>query len=95
MNRLRLTVTILVTLMSGLASAAAIPAVAAAETTPPTITITSPTEGQFYALNAPITPAFSCDDAGGSGVAFCGRSGPAASTSTPGAHTFTILARRQ
>ena len=92
MNRLRGIVTIFVTATCGLGWAVAVPATAAAETVPPTITITSPTENQFYALNAPITPAFSCDDPGGSGVASCVRTGPAASTATPGAHTFTVFA---
>ncbi len=92
MNRLRGIVTIFVTATCGLGWAVAVPATAAAETVPPTITITSPTEGQFYALNAPITGAFSCADPGGSGVNLCGRIGPAESTATAGAHTYTVFA---
>ena len=60
-----------------------------ADTTPPTIAITSPVNNQHYALGAPINAAYGCDDPGGTGVATC--------TATPidatvGTHTFTVNA---
>jgi hypothetical protein len=68
---------------------------AAAENTLPTIAITAPTEGQHYALNAPISAAWTCDDPGpgASGVApeDCVATGPV-STATSGTHQFTVNA---
>jgi hypothetical protein len=62
---------------------------AAVDTTPPTITITSPTEGQHVQLNAALGAAFTCDDPGGSGVATCVAVAPV-DTSTPGTHAYTV-----
>jgi hypothetical protein len=58
--------------------------------TPPTITITSPVEGQHYELNAAIGGVFVCD-AGSSTVTSCVADGPV-DTTTPGPHTFTVTA---
>lgn len=62
---------------------------ASADTTPPAIIITTPAEGQHFAQAAVVASAFSCSDAGGSGVVSC--RGPAAvDTSAAGAKTFTV-----
>ena len=64
-------------------------AVVAADTTPPVITITSPTEGQHVALNSSLTAEFSCLDApGGSGANSC--TSNAVDTSTAGPHAFVV-----
>lgn len=59
------------------------------DTTPPTITITSPIDGQHYAFGTTINASYSCADAGGSGIASC-----TASTIDPsvGTHAFTVNA---
>jgi hypothetical protein len=60
------------------------------DTTPPVITITSPTEGQHVALNSTLTASYSCQDGpGGSGASSCTTS-TAIDTSTAGQHTFTV-----
>ena len=59
------------------------------DTTPPVITITSPTEGQHVALNSTLTASYSCQDTpGGSGATSC--TSNAIDTSTAGQHTFTV-----
>jgi len=85
------TILVAATLSVGMAVVAASPA--AAEATPPTIAISTPTEGRHYALNAAVTAAWHCDDPGpgASGVATCAAAGPA-STATAGPHTFTVNA---
>ena len=85
--------TILATAICSVGLAVVATSQAAAETTPPTITITTPTEGRHYALNATVTAAFSCEDPGpgASGVATCAAAGPV-STATAGPHTFTVNA---
>ena len=66
-----------------------------ADTTPPVITISSPTNNATYLLNQVVTASYSCDDGSGSGVASC--SGPVANgaaidTATVGSQTFTVTA---
>lgn len=61
------------------------------DVTPPTITITSPTEGAQYQLGQAATPEYSCyDDVDGSNVS-C--TATPLDTSTLGAHTFRVDAR--
>lgn len=63
--------------------------------TPPVITITSPTAGALYALDAPVTAAFSCSDAA-SGIAECVgtvTNGAPLDTTAPGVRTFTVTAQ--
>jgi hypothetical protein len=61
------------------------------DTSPPSISITTPSEGQHVALGQSVAPLFSCDDGGGSGVQSC--SAPAMlDTTTAGAHEFTVAA---
>jgi uncharacterized delta-60 repeat protein len=63
----------------------------APDTTPPSITITKPSNGQHFTVGATVASSFHCTDAGGSGVASC--SGPAAvDTAAPGPHAFTVTA---
>ena len=60
-----------------------------ADTTPPVITITSPTEGQHVALNSTLIASFTCQDAvGGSGANSC--TSNAIDTSTAGPHAFVV-----
>ncbi|MDP2711591.1 MAG: hypothetical protein Q8O56_10265, partial [Solirubrobacteraceae bacterium] len=65
------------------------------DTTPPSITITTPTEGQRFTQGQSVASAFTCvDDPGGSGVQTC--DGPATvDTSTVGARQFTVTASDQ
>lgn len=68
--------------------------VAMVDTTPPTITITTPTNRTFYAINQRASASYSCADAG-SGVATC--SGPvppggSLDTTALGSHVFTVNA---
>ncbi len=63
------------------------------DTTPPTITITTPTNGALYTQGSAVAAAFSCSDA----IAMGPCTGTVASganidTSTPGPHTFTVNA---
>jgi hypothetical protein len=65
---------------------------------PPTITISTPTEGAVYTLGDYVRPVFSCaDQPGGSGVESCsdGLADRPLDTSSVGAHTFTVTARDQ
>ncbi len=67
---------------------------AAADTTPPTVSITTPVDGTTYAADSVVLANYSCADTQSSVVA-CG--GPAANggaidTSYPGWHTFTVTA---
>jgi len=62
------------------------------DTTPPSITLTTPVAGAVYHVGAVVPAAYSCSDAG-SGVATC--AGPVASgsgidTSSAGVKTFTV-----
>jgi len=66
------------------------------DTTPPTITITTPPSGAAYALNQVVASSFACADPNPSGanlvsgVAFC--TGPANVNTTSGGGTFTVNA---
>jgi len=61
-----------------------------ADTTRPTITITSPIDGHHYPLGETIAPTYSCADAGGSGVSSC--TAAAAIDTTVGTHAYTVNA---
>lgn len=67
-----------------------------ADTTKPTVTILSPSEGASYQQNQVVNADFACaDQAGGSGVATCSGDAPNGdpiNTSTVGPHTFTVTA---
>lgn len=56
----------------------------------PAIAIGTPGENATFTAGTAVTPAFACDDAGGSGVASC--DGSAVDTSSPGTRTFTVVA---
>lgn len=64
------------------------------DTTSPTITLTTPTDGATYLLNQAVSAAYSCaDEEGGSGVKTCEGtvpSGSAIDTSSVGKKTFTV-----
>lgn len=66
------------------------------ESTPPTITISSPKDGGRYFQGSPLYATYGCaDESGGSGVATC--SGPIPdgaqlNTDTPGTYTFKVTA---
>jgi len=62
------------------------------DTTAPTITVTSPTEGQVFTVGQAVSPVFSCaDEPGGSGLAAC--EGPSTlDTSSAGVGSLTISA---
>ncbi len=63
--------------------------VGAIDTTPPTITITTPRPGQHVTQGQTFASAFTCSDGSGSDVASC--VGPSRlDTSTPGTKTFTV-----
>jgi len=66
------------------------------DSTPPTITLTTPPEGAVYILNQVLNAKLRCDDeAGGSGLASCVgnvASGAAIDTGSVGANTFTVTA---
>jgi 6-phosphogluconolactonase (cycloisomerase 2 family) len=62
----------------------------------PTVDLRTPQEGAQYALGADARADYSCADDGGSGLASCTGDVPAGDpldTSTPGAHSFTVVAR--
>jgi hypothetical protein len=59
--------------------------------TPPTITITSPTEGMHVGLHSSHNASFSCADAGGSLIDTC-EGNQNIDSPTPGPHVFTVLA---
>ena len=67
------------------------------DSTPPTITLTTPAEGAVYLLNQKVTAAYGCSDpAGGSGLASCNgtvANGAPVDTSTVGDKVFTVSAR--
>jgi uncharacterized delta-60 repeat protein len=69
---------------------------AEADTTPPTITITTPPDGTTYVLDETVLADYSCaDEAGGSGLASCVgnvATGAAIDTASVGAKTFTVNA---
>jgi hypothetical protein len=61
------------------------------DTTAPTITVTTPTEGQHFTQGQSVASGFSCNDGSGSGVQTC--SGPSSvATTTVGAQQFKVTA---
>ena len=66
------------------------------ETTPPTITLSSPADGASFAHDSDMAAGYSCaDEPGGSGLSTCSgsvASGASLATSTLGAHSFTVNA---
>jgi hypothetical protein len=66
------------------------------DTTPPTITLTTPAEGAVYLLGQTVNADYACqDEAGGSGLASCVGNVPNGSpidTGSIGAKTFTVNA---
>jgi hypothetical protein len=61
----------------------------------PAVNVTEPADGDTYAFGETVDSDFSCTDTGGSNLQSC--SGPvveggAIDTSTPGVHTFTVVA---
>jgi beta propeller repeat protein len=68
----------------------------ASDTTPPTISLTTPAEGAAYTLNQRVNASYSCqDDSGGSGLASCSGTvpnGSALDTSSVGTKAFTVNA---
>jgi len=63
--------------------------------TPPTITVAVPANGATFVLDEQVNAAYSCGDAGGSGLKSCAGSVPSGSpidTSTFGTKTFTVEA---
>jgi len=66
-----------------------------ADTTAPTIAITTPVDGVHYGAGQSVMASYTCSDAGGSGVKSCDGSVPNFSlidTGTLGQHTFTVNA---
>jgi hypothetical protein len=69
-----------------------------ADTTLPTVTLTSPVDGASFDQGQGVNASFACaDEAGGSGIASCAATGGiltghALDTSTVGPHTFTVTA---
>lgn len=62
----------------------------------PVVKVTAPTPGATYAFGQKVASGFSCTDQGGSSLHSC--NGPVAEgsridTSTPGTHTFTVVAK--
>jgi virginiamycin B lyase len=67
----------------------------AIDTTAPTVDLTVPADGASFLVGDAVTAAYSCGDAGGSGLASC--TGPVPSgiridTATTGTHAFTVTA---
>jgi hypothetical protein len=63
------------------------------DTTPPTITLSSPADGATYTLGQQVWTSFSCDDHNGSGLNGCKGdvpNGAPLDTSSLGSHTFTV-----
>ncbi len=64
------------------------------DTTAPTVTLTTPTDGATYRLNQAVSASYSCaDEEGGSGVKTCEGTVPSGSTidtSSVGEKTFTV-----
>ncbi len=71
------------------------PVTVAGDSTPPTVTITSPTDGQPLVKGGSVAAAFSCADSGGSGLASCTgtvANGSPLDTATVGQKTLTVTA---
>jgi hypothetical protein len=69
---------------------------AAPDAVPPVIDLSQPAKGADYSVGQSVTSDFSCTDRGGSNLQSC--AGPAVEgapidTSTPGIHTFTVVAK--
>jgi hypothetical protein len=82
-------------LSAGASSSYEVTVVPPADTTPPTITVTSPTDNGVYLLNQPVKAGYSCEDTG-SGVAQCEgtvANGASIDTGSVGTHTFTVNAK--
>ena len=66
------------------------------DSTAPSIVVSTPTNGAAYALGANVIADYSCsDEVGGSGVASCDGTvadGAAIDTSSPGAHSLSVVA---
>ncbi|MFN8471225.1 MAG: choice-of-anchor Q domain-containing protein [Anaerolineae bacterium] len=65
------------------------------DTTGPTVSVTSPTNGAVYPQGATVTAGYTCADPGGSGVKTCVGTvpnGSAISTAAIGAYSFTVNA---
>jgi len=68
----------------------------AADETAPTVDLRTPADGAQYQLGEAVEADYSCADEGGSGLASCDGDvgdGAALDTVTPGAHSFTVVAR--
>jgi N-acetylneuraminic acid mutarotase len=67
-----------------------------ADSTPPSVTITTPANNSSFTVGQSVPADYSCqDESGGSGIAACVgdvASGSALDTSTAGTHTFTVNA---
>ena len=62
---------------------------------PPSVTITSPTDGATYTLSQVVNAAYSCGHEEGTSIESCAgpvASGAAIDTATPGPHTFMVKA---
>ena len=72
------------------------PAPPPADTTKPTITLTTPADGATYSFNQAVNASYSCqDEAGGSGLKSCQgtvANGSAIDTASAGSKTFTVTA---
>jgi DNA-binding beta-propeller fold protein YncE len=78
------------------ASPVAIVAVKPRDETAPTVDLRTPADGAQYQLGEAVDADYSCADEGGSGLASCEgdvADGAALDTATPGAHSFTVVAR--
>lgn len=65
------------------------------DVTPPTITLTTPTDGASYTQGQSVLANFNCNDAGGSGIATCAgttATGSPIDTGSLGNHSFTVTA---
>jgi hypothetical protein len=65
----------------------------APDTTPPTVTITSPENGTTYKIGQQVAASYSCIDPGGSGAPTCvgtAAQGAMIDTAAAGPHTFTV-----
>jgi DNA-binding beta-propeller fold protein YncE len=62
----------------------------------PTVDVRTPEEGAYYALDTAVAADYSCADTGGSSLVSCTGDvavGAPIDLSTPGEHTFTVVAR--
>jgi DNA-binding beta-propeller fold protein YncE len=78
------------------ASPVAIVAVKPRDETAPTVDLRTPADGAQYQLGGAVEADYSCADEGGSGLGSCDgdvADGAALDTATPGAHSFTVVAR--